>query len=63
MNANGKTIEILARSETFQNYDRAYSAVTGMPLALPPTETWQRPFHGNAGENAFCALMGGNSHN
>jgi AraC-like DNA-binding protein/ligand-binding sensor protein len=62
MNANGKTIEILARSETFQNYARAYNAVSGMPLALRPTETWQRPFHGNAGENAFCALMGGNSH-
>jgi AraC-like DNA-binding protein len=62
MNANGKTIETLARSETFQSYERAYKTVTGMPLALRPTETWQLPFYGKSGQNAFCALIAGNSH-
>jgi AraC-like DNA-binding protein len=57
MNANGKLIEVLTRSEMFQNYQRAFNEATGMPLALRPVETWQLPFHGKRKENAFCALM------
>lgn len=62
MNATGQLIETLSRSETFQDYARAYSEVVGMPLALRPVETWQLPFHGKRKENPFCAQMAGNSH-
>jgi len=61
MNANEKIIDALARSEMFQNYQRAFNEATGMPLALRPAETWQLPFHGKRKENGFCALMAGKS--
>ena len=57
MNANGQLIEILSRSETFQNYERAYTELTGMPMMLRAVEAWQFPFHGKRKENAFCAVM------
>jgi AraC-like DNA-binding protein len=57
MNANGQLLETLAHSEMFQNYERAYTEATGMPVALRPVETWQLPLHGKRRENPFCALM------
>lgn len=57
MNANGQLLEALAGSEMFQNYERAYTETTGMPVALRPVETWQLPLHGKRRENTFCALM------
>ena len=61
MNANGKLIDVLTRSELFRNYQRAFNEATGMPLTLRPVETWQLPFYGKRKENAFCALMAGKS--
>ena len=40
-----------------QDYERAYSEATGMPVTLRPVETWQLPLHGKRRENAFCAMM------
>jgi len=60
MNVNGQLVETLNASGTFQNYERAYTEATGMPLALRPVESWQLPFHGKQKENIFCALMAGN---
>jgi len=57
MNANGQLLEALTHSEMFQNYERAYTEATGMPVALRPVETWQLPLHGKRRENPFCALM------
>jgi AraC-like DNA-binding protein len=57
MNANGQLLETLTHSEMFQNYERAYTEATGMPVALRPVETWQLPLHGRRRENPFCALM------
>ncbi len=62
MNANGQLIEMLIRSEIFQNYKRAYTVATGMPVSLHPVTTWQLPFHGKGAGNAFCAVMAGASH-
>lgn len=61
MNTDGQLIAALARSETFQNYERAYVEATGMPLTLRPVETWQLPFHGMRHENPFCALIAAKS--
>ncbi len=55
-------IETLIRSKTFQDYARAFSEATGLPLALRPVETWQLPFHGRRRENSFCALMAEKTH-
>jgi len=62
MEANKKLIELLARSETFANYERAFTETTGMPLALRAMEIWQLPFHGRRKENAFCAVTAEKSH-
>ena len=61
MKANGELIETLVRSEMFQDYQRAYTEATGLPITLRPMETWQLPLHGKRKENPFCALMAGKS--
>jgi AraC-like DNA-binding protein len=61
MNENGQLIEMLTRSEIFQNHRRAYTAATGMPVTLRPVTTWQLSFHGKGAGNAFCAVMAGKS--
>jgi AraC-like DNA-binding protein len=57
MNANGNLIETLADSEVYQNYERAFSEATGLPMTLRPIETWQLALHNKRKENPFCALM------
>lgn len=57
MNANDSLLETLTRSDLFQNYERAYTEATGMPMTLRSVETWQLPLHGKRRENPFCALM------
>src|SRR5436190_6688365 len=57
MNAKGQLLETLTHSEMFQNYERAYTDTTGMPITLRPVETWQLPLHGKRRENPFCAMM------
>src|SRR5438046_1893666 len=62
MNANGQLIETLTRSQIYQDYERAYSEATGLPVTLRPVETWQLPLHGKRKENPFCAMMAEKSH-
>jgi AraC-like DNA-binding protein len=57
MNANGHLIETLTHSEVYQDYERAYTEATGLPVSLRPVETWQLPLHGKRKETPFCALM------
>jgi len=57
MNANGQLLESLRNSELYQNYERAYTEATGLPVTLRPVETWQLPLHCKRRESPFCALM------
>ena len=50
-------IEALTSSKIYQDYERAFSEATGLPMVLRPVESWQLPHHGKKNENAFCALM------
>jgi AraC-like DNA-binding protein len=50
-------IEKLVASKLYQDYERAFSDATGLPVALRPVESWQLPHHGQRHENAFCALL------
>jgi AraC-like DNA-binding protein len=50
-------IEALASSKVFQEYERAFTEATGMPVALRPVETWQLPHHGKRNEGPFCSLV------
>jgi len=56
-NSNHALIEALLGSKIYQEYERAFGDMTGLPVSLQPVETWQLPYHGRRNENAFCALM------
>jgi AraC-like DNA-binding protein len=59
--ANGTTdrglIEALVNSRVFQEYERAFTEATGLPVALRPLETWQLPYHGKRNEGPFCSII------
>jgi len=61
MEATEQLIDALTRSAMFKTYERAFSEATRMPMALHTVESWQLPFQGKHMENAFCALMAGQS--
>ena len=50
-------IEALVNSKVFQDYERAFTDATGLPVALRPVETWQLPHHGKRNEGPFCAII------
>jgi AraC-like DNA-binding protein/ligand-binding sensor protein len=54
---NKKFVEALSQSQIYQDYERAFSKTTGLPLSLRPVETWQRAHHGKKSENPFCIIM------
>src|SRR6201999_1045549 len=59
-NANGTNralIEAMINSKIYQDYEKAFSEATGLPVALRPVESWQLPHHGKRNENAFCQMM------
>src|SRR5688572_6706922 len=53
--------ETLSGSNIYQDYERAFSEATGLPVALRPVESWQLPHHGQRRENPFCAMMAAKS--
>jgi AraC-like DNA-binding protein len=61
-NGNGNTsnralIEAMIHSRIYQDYERAFSEATGLPIALRPVESWQLPHHGKRHESSFCNIM------
>ncbi len=58
---NKDLVEALASSTIYQDYERAFSETTGLPVSLRPVESWQLPHRGKRHENPFCALMAGKS--
>ena len=50
-------VEALAHSKIYQEYERAFTEATGLPVALRPVESWQLPHHGQRNESPFCDLM------
>ena len=55
--ADKQLIQQLSRTSLYKDYERAFNAATGLPLALRPVEHWQMALHGKENENPFCALM------
>lgn len=47
----------LNRSKIFQDYERAFSAATELPLSLRPPKSLALVQHGLANENPFCAML------
>ncbi len=56
-NADRGLIEALVNSKVFQEYERAFTEATGLPVALRPVESWQLPHHGKRNEGPFCAIV------
>jgi AraC-like DNA-binding protein/ligand-binding sensor protein len=56
-NADRALVEALANSRVFQDYERAFTEATGLPVALRAVESWQLPHHGHPNESPFCALV------
>ena len=54
---NRALVDALVGSRVYREYERAFSDMTGLPVALQPVETWQLPHHGKRNENPFCALL------
>ena len=54
---NRALVDALAGSRVYREYERAFSDMTGLPVALQPVETWQLPHHGKRNENPFCLLL------
>jgi ligand-binding sensor protein len=50
-------VEALVHSKVFQDYEKAFTEATGLPVALRPVESWQLPHHGKSNESPYCALM------
>jgi AraC-like DNA-binding protein/ligand-binding sensor protein len=57
MTENKNLIEALVSSKIYQDYERAFSEATGLPVALRSVESWQLPHHGQRFENPFCLLL------
>ena len=57
MQNENNLVEALCQSKIYQDYERAFSEATGLPVALRPVESWQLPHHGQRSENPFCAMM------
>jgi len=53
--------EALCSSNLYQDYERAFSDATGLPVALRAVESWQLPHHRQRNENPFCAIMAAKS--
>src|SRR4051812_5384827 len=54
-------VDVLSASKIYQDYERAFSETTGLPVSLRPVESWQLPQHGKRHENPFCKMMAGKS--
>ena len=56
-NGDRGLLEALISSKLFQDYERAFTDATGLPVALRPVESWQLPHHGKENESPFCAML------
>jgi AraC-like DNA-binding protein/ligand-binding sensor protein len=61
MQNENQLIEALCSSNLYQDYSRAFTDATGLPVALRPVESWQLPHHNHRGENPFCAELAARS--
>lgn len=58
---NRGLVEALRHSKVYQDYERAFTEATGLPVTLRPVESWQLPLHGKRCEAPYCALIAENS--
>ena len=54
---NKELIEKMTRSKIYQDYAKAFTKATGVPISLRPVESWQLAHYDQEREAPFCALM------
>jgi AraC-like DNA-binding protein/ligand-binding sensor protein len=54
---NKNLIHSLTASKIYQDYERAFTEATGLPVSFRPVESWQLPNHGRRNENGLCAIL------
>lgn len=60
-NGSKALVEALLHSRLYQEYERAFTEATGLPVSLRPVESWQLPIHGKRHESPFCDILSGKS--
>ena len=58
---NKGLIDTLVNSRIYQDYERAFTETTGLPVSFRPVESWQLPNHGKTNENRLCSLLASKS--
>ena len=56
-NPDERLLQQLSRSKIYQDYERAFSEATQMPLSLRPVDIWNTAHRGKKFENPFCAFV------
>jgi len=56
-NPDERLLQQLSRSKIYQDYERAYSEATQMPLSLRPVDIWNTAHRGKKFENPFCTMV------
>ncbi len=54
---NKEFMETLTRSRIYQDYAKAFTEATGVPISLRPIESWQLAHYDQKKKAPFCALM------
>src|SRR3974377_1952439 len=54
-------VEALVNSRVFQDYERAFTEATGLPVAFRAVASWQLSDHGKRNEGTVCAMISSTS--
>ncbi len=54
---NDALVKRLSESQLYRDYERAFTQVTGLPLAIRPVQAYENALSGQEGENPFCSLL------
>lgn len=57
MNRAADLVQRISKSDTYKDYERAFSDATQLPLSLRSTEIWRLALEGKRHQNPFCALL------